>query len=847
MFFVLLAQSVNFGVARFTGGLLQANAERAFIFIGVLGEFQPRMAQQRAPTRAIEPVGERLLRLPEHLAIGCPCRQGREKDAPRLWRRFGFQGDILRRERQLLRRFPIRCAHLGISRKRQHQRLAFIHVVPRIHKMHVGGRQQDRFVHQHGIADRRRCIKPPHEQRPRFLNRTRHRHKPLRHVWGNRWANGLVAGGRVGRFGLRRCGGWRRTGARCRCRLGMFSRRRGRRGAGVGFGLQLLQLWPCQRAAEITHRPAGVKDFGTVIMHIVEQENARAQPRNDLIVIHVHLLAGFSQRAFQPLQHPILVAFGLQFADEPGTGVGQPLVVNIHGVLRHQNGAQPKRARLFEQGQQGAFGRRFGNRREKAKDFIEIEQGPQTGGPTLAAHPCHDTFQQQRDEEHPLHIRQVRNVKNAVAWFAFGRKEKVVHIEGVAFEPGLKSRRRHEAVERHRQLKAVFLREEGIHIENAQLAHRRILDTQNQFRQVEVFLLTPKVFKNCRQQNRFAALDGVGLNTGQAKQRRHRARNAFAQGFRVRVKIESRRSQTSQNVDGGGGFRAGGVNRVFHAFFEQAHALGRYAPFGKPFTPLRGNLLSVFLDAEPFSSGVINIHPGAEIFGTHFLELQQQICHVAFGVNDYHGHLVQCGFFQQNNTQAGLAASRHADTNGMRGQIAGVVEKGAVEQAFSIEVVFSAEIERTKMFRGGLHGTLLSRMHQRRTAGLQLLALSYHKAASFAYWHEKRRMEIHAPCRAGCGRLTLRPLPLQDRPHRGSTHSCGKCGAAPSIRGSVGIPPGSAYPAASKRLCGGSNVLLKLSSSELRPLRVLLSPFPLTVLRFVVCLLCAGFGVLIQQ
>ena len=54
---------------------------------------------------------------------------------------------------------------------------------------------------------------------------------------------------------------------------------------------------------------------------------------------------------FQTLQHPRLITLGLQLADEPRSGVGQPLVIQIDRVLGDQHRVQPKSARLLEQRQ----------------------------------------------------------------------------------------------------------------------------------------------------------------------------------------------------------------------------------------------------------------------------------------------------------------------------------------------------------------------------------------------------------------------------------------------------------------------------------------------------------------
>jgi len=72
------------------------------------------------------------------------------------------------------------------------------------------------------------------------------------------------------------------------------------------------------------------------------------------------------------LQDAFFIPLRLQLADEPGPGIGQSFVIQVDGILRHQDQSQPKGTRLFEQGEQGAFRGRFGHRRHVAEDFVEV-------------------------------------------------------------------------------------------------------------------------------------------------------------------------------------------------------------------------------------------------------------------------------------------------------------------------------------------------------------------------------------------------------------------------------------------------------------------------------------------
>ena len=72
------------------------------------------------------------------------------------------------------------------------------------------------------------------------------------------------------------------------------------------------------------------------------------------------------------------------------------------------------------------------------------------------------------------------DIEDAVARLALGGEIEAVNIQWLALQPALKGGGRNQVVEGHRQFKTIFLREEGIHIKDSQLAHRRGLDREDQ-------------------------------------------------------------------------------------------------------------------------------------------------------------------------------------------------------------------------------------------------------------------------------------------------------------------------------------------------------------------------------
>ncbi len=183
-------------------------------------------------------------------------------------------------------------------------------------------------------------------------------------------------------------------------------RRRGRPGQGLlARRHQRLDLLAGHRAAEIGQRPSGLEHHRPVVVHVVHHEDALPQRRED--PVHLRAVEGVprgGRRPLQALEHPVLVALGLQPADEPRPGVGEPLVVEVHRVLRRQHDAQAVGARLLEQGEHRQLRRRVGGRGEVAEDLVHVEDGAQARGPRLRPGPGQHLVEEDRDEEHPLGV-----------------------------------------------------------------------------------------------------------------------------------------------------------------------------------------------------------------------------------------------------------------------------------------------------------------------------------------------------------------------------------------------------------------------------------------------------------
>jgi hypothetical protein len=105
----------------------------------------------------------------------------------------------------------------------------------------------------------------------------------------------------------------------------------------------------------------------------------------------------------------------------------------------------------------------------------------------------------------------------------------------------------------------------------------------------------------------------------------------------------------------------------------------------------------------PCATGVVGVDPGAEALGLQVGELQQQVGHVAFGVNQDAGHPIQGSLFQQTDTQAGFAAAGHSYAHRMGRQVACIVDDWRFAAGCAGEIILCAQVKRAEFFRWGLH------------------------------------------------------------------------------------------------------------------------------------------------
>ena len=238
-----------------------------------------------------------------------------------------------------------------------------------------------------------------------------------------------------------------------------------------------------QRPAKIRHRPPALENGRRRIVDVVHQEDALLQPRQDAIR---PLVVEPAVDPREPLEHPQLVPLRLQPAEQPGPGIREPLVVEVDRVLGREQDAEADRPPLLQQREERLLRGRVRDRREVSEDLVHVEDGAQARGPALPAHPAHRLVEQQRDEEHPLGVAEVRDRADRDARLAVRGIEQRLQVERLAFQPGLEPRRGQHAVQPHRHVEAVLRREVRLEIDDANLVEGRGLHAANQRGQIHV-------------------------------------------------------------------------------------------------------------------------------------------------------------------------------------------------------------------------------------------------------------------------------------------------------------------------------------------------------------------------
>ena len=399
-----------------------------------------------------------------------------------------------------------------------------------------------------------------------------------------------------------------------------------------------------QRAGQVRERPARVENNGLVFMHVVQQEAALAETGNrSLHFLFVEIACG---GAFEALHDARLVALGLQAPDKPGARVRESLVVEVDGVLRGEYEAEAVGARLFEQRQEQLLRWRVRDRRHIAEDLVHVEDCTQAGGAGLRAHPRNEFIQQHRHEKHALCIVEMRDCHDRNTRPAFVRVQQAFRAQWRALQPCLETGGGQQVVQRHRELEAVIRREERIDVHDADLRDRRVLDFTNQAGNIEAAPPSPCVIEQSRDQDVFTTGNRVRIHIQQGENPRSRRLHALAVEVDIVNQALVRCAERVQHRYGEAGVAARRVDGEVDVFAKLCNAFTALAPLTETLFPQRGLRRSKLVRGLSFIECRAWIYPGAEVFRFKLRKRQQQVAHVALGVDRDDRDVIERGFFE---------------------------------------------------------------------------------------------------------------------------------------------------------------------------------------------------------
>ena len=418
-------------------------------------------------------------------------------------------------------------------------------------------------------------------------------------------------------------------------------------------------------------------------MRALEQELALLEPADRRVERADVDAAGGGAKA---LQDALLVALGLQAADEPAARVRHCLVVEIDRILRRDDHPDPERTGLLHQGEDRLLRGRHRRRRRKAHHLVEIDEPAQLARAGLGVHPGDQAREDERDHELALLLREVREVDHGCARPPVLGTEQHGRVERRPATPGGERGRGHECVQADGELVSVGRRQERVDLEHAELAQRRLLNLPDQRAEVEIGARAPVVLQQVREEDVLAAAERVGLDPDEVQQARDRAFDLAANRLRVRVPRELGCVERADHVQRHARLGAGRVERHLGRFAQRGDPLHPHPVLGETSLPELCGLPRVLVRALARVACGRLVDPGPEARGGEVGEREGEVAHVALRVEDQRRDPLRERLLEQHDPEARLAGTGHPDDHRVGRQVVGVEhELAAIHEPAELE------------------------------------------------------------------------------------------------------------------------------------------------------------------
>ena len=187
-----------------------------------------------------------------------------------------------------------------------------------------------------------------------------------------------------------------------------------------------------------------------------------------------------------------------------------------------------------------------------------------------------------------------------------------------------------------------------------------------------------------------AALQRLGIDTGKREQARHGSLRPFTHELGLVGRwLAERRQHRNRNT----GRAARRVNREIGCIAEPLDARPVLSPVSQPLLPPLSLIGGKRTHVQASPARIVFVHPGTEVVRPEIGKRQQEIGEVAFRIDHDDRHRIDNRFLDDRNAESGLAASRHADAERVRDEIARVVEHEIVCRLLCVRVETPAEIK----------------------------------------------------------------------------------------------------------------------------------------------------------
>jgi hypothetical protein len=192
--------------------------------------------------------------------------------------------------------------------------------------------------------------------------------------------------------------------------------------------------------------------------------------------------------------------------------------------------------------------------------------------------------------------------------------------------------------------------------------------------EIEVAPLSPGAIDQGREQDVLATAQGIRVHADESEQPRDGGERALAQRVGVGHDRRRGRREGAQHAERDARASARSVDGDVGGLAQARDTRAILPPSSEALAPGLGGGARVLVRGVALARRLCRVDPGTEVRRAQLGKVEQQIAQVALGIDGDGGDAIDGGLFEERDAQTRLATARHADANGMGGQVLRVVE-----------------------------------------------------------------------------------------------------------------------------------------------------------------------------